>query len=183
MKLIVLDRDGVINEDSEDFIKTVDEWIPIPGSLEAIANLTHAKYTIIVVTNQSGLSRGYFDIAELHAIHNKMHQMVNKAGGRIDVIMYCPHGSGDSCSCRKPKPGMLHSVMERLDVTMDGVCFVGDSLRDLQAAMAVGATPVLVMTGKGKQTMSDNLGIEDRVEVFDDLASFTDQLLEREASK
>ncbi len=183
MKLIILDRDGVINKDSDDFIKSVDEWEPIPGSLDAIASLTHAKYTVVVVTNQSGLSRGYLDIAELHAIHNKMHRKVNKAGGHIDAILYCPHGSGDDCNCRKPKPGMLHSIMERLDTTMDGVYLVGDSLRDLQAAMAVGATPVLVLTGKGKQTLNDNVGLADRVKVFDDLEGFTKQLLEEEAAQ
>ncbi len=180
MKLILLDRDGVINEDSDEFIKSAEEWVPIPGSLDAIASLTHAGYTNVVVTNQSGLAQGLFDISELHAIHNKMHEHVNKAGGRIDVVMYCPHAAGDDCACRKPKPGMLHSVSERLNTELTNVYMVGDSLRDLQAAMAVGATPVLVLTGKGKDTLDNNAGLDERVAVYDDLAAFTDYLLEQE---
>ncbi len=180
MKLIVLDRDGVINEDSDDYIKSADEWVPIPGSIEAIADLSQAGYTVIVVTNQSGLARGLFDISKLHAIHNKMHESVSKAGGRIDVVMYCPHAPGDGCNCRKPKPGMLHSVMERLNTDMSGVPVVGDSLRDLQAAMAVGASPVLVLTGKGEKTRDSNMGLEEHIAVYDDLAEFTRQFLKRE---
>jgi D-glycero-D-manno-heptose 1,7-bisphosphate phosphatase len=180
MKLIVLDRDGVINEDSDDFIKSADEWQPVPGSMEAIASLTSAGYTVIVVTNQSGLGRGLFSISDLHAIHQKMHEQVIKSGGRIDVVMYCPHVPADDCSCRKPKPGMLHSLMERLNTDLTGVPVVGDSLRDLQAAMAVGATPVLVLTGKGETTRSANAGLEGQIDIFDDLAAFTQHLLAEE---
>ncbi|MCB1754728.1 MAG: D-glycero-beta-D-manno-heptose 1,7-bisphosphate 7-phosphatase [Gammaproteobacteria bacterium] len=178
MKLIILDRDGVINQDSDEYIKSVDEWIPLPGSIDAIARLTQAGYTVVVVTNQSGLARGLFDISELHAIHSKMHDTVNKAGGRIDAVLFCPHGPGDDCKCRKPKPGMLHSVMERLNRDLAGVPVVGDSLRDLQAAMAVGAMPVLVLTGKGARTLENNMGLEENIAVYDDLATFVENLLE-----
>ncbi len=180
MKIIVLDRDGVINEDSDEYIKSADEWEPVPGSIEAIASLTQAGYTVVVVTNQSGLARGLFDITQLNAIHNKMHQHVNKAGGRIGAVFFCPHAPGDDCDCRKPKPGMLHSVMERLETDLTGVPVVGDSLRDLQAAMAVGAMPVLVLTGKGQKTRENNMGLEGHIAVFDDLASFTRELLANE---
>lgn len=180
MKLIVLDRDGVINEDSDDFIKSADEWVPIPGSVEAIANLSQAGYTVIVVSNQSGLARGLFDITDLHEIHKKMHQHVNQAGGRIDAILFCPHGPADDCDCRKPKPGMLHRAMEHLNTDMTGVPVVGDSLRDLQAGMAVGAMPILVMTGKGAKTLEANAGLEGHVAIYENLASFATQLLEKE---
>lgn len=181
MKLIVLDRDGVINEDSDEYIKSADEWQPVPGSIEAIASLTQAGYTIIVATNQSGLARGLFTIDQLHEIHNKMHQHVNQAGGRIDAILFCPHGPGDGCHCRKPKPGLLHSVMEHLKTDMTGVPVVGDSLRDLQAAMAVGATPVLVLSGKGETTRAENAGLHKHFAVYDNLAAFTEELLAKEA--
>ena len=177
MKLIVLDRDGVINEDSDEYIKSPDEWEPIPGSVEAIASLTQAGYSVIVITNQSGLARGLFDITTLHAIHHKMQQVVNKAGGRIEAVLFCPHAPGDSCNCRKPKPGMLHSIMERLNIDLTDVPVVGDSLRDLQAAMAVGAAPVLVLTGKGEKTREVNPGLEDHIPVFKDLAAFVKDLL------
>lgn len=181
MKIIILDRDGVINEDSDEYIKSADEWHPVPGSIEAIASLSQAGYTVVVVTNQSGLARGLFDISQLNDIHNKMHRHVNKAGGRIDAVFFCPHAPGDDCNCRKPKPGMLHSVMERLDTDLAGVHVIGDSLRDLQAAMAVGATPVLVLTGKGERTRANNMGLEGHIAVYDDLAAFTRQLLSQEA--
>jgi len=183
MKLIVLDRDGVINEDSDDYIKSPDEWEPVPGSVDAIASLTQAGYTVVITTNQSGLGRGLFDIDTLNAIHNKMHEHVIKAGGRIDAVFYCPHTPMDDCNCRKPKPGMLHSVRERLDTDLNGVPVVGDSLRDLQAAMAVGATPVLVLTGKGEQTRENNAGLEGNIAVYDDLAAFTESLLAEESSE
>ncbi len=180
MKLIVLDRDGVINEDSDDYIKSADEWVPIPGSAEAIASLSQAGYSVVVATNQSGLARGLFDITDLHEIHKKMHQHVNQAGGRIDAIFFCPHGPADDCDCRKPKPGMLRSAMEHLNTDMARVPVVGDSLRDLQAGMAVGAMPILVLTGKGTKTLESNAGIEGHVAIYDDLASFAAQLLKVE---
>ncbi|MDO6461339.1 D-glycero-beta-D-manno-heptose 1,7-bisphosphate 7-phosphatase [Granulosicoccaceae sp. 1_MG-2023] len=182
MKLIVLDRDGVINEDSDEYIKSPEEWVPVPGSVEAIASLTQAGYSVIVFTNQSGLARGLFDITTLHGIHQKMQKTINKAGGRIEAVFFCPHASGDGCNCRKPKPGMLHSIMERLDVELAGVPVVGDSLRDLQAAMAVGAAPVLVLSGKGEKTREANPGLEDHIPVFDNLAAYVDHLLQENAA-
>lgn len=152
MKLIILDRDGVINFDSDQFIKSPEEWRPIPGSLEAIAQLTHANYRVVVATNQSGIGRGLFDMATLNSIHDKMHKAVAAAGGRIDAIFFCPHTTADNCECRKPKPGMLKDIAQRFNTDLKEVPAVGDSLRDLQAAAAVKATPILVLTGKGKKT-------------------------------
>ncbi len=152
MKLVILDRDGVINQDSDRFIKNPDEWRPIVGSLEAIAKLTQSGYRVIVATNQSGIGRGLFDMSTLNAIHEKMHRAVHQAGGRIDAIFYCPHAADSTCECRKPKPGMLKEIGLRFHTTLVGVPVVGDSLRDLEAAASVGAQPILVETGKGKLT-------------------------------
>lgn len=152
MKLIVLDRDGTINHDSDQYIKSPAEWKPIPGSLEAIARLNHGGWRVVVATNQSGLARGLFDMATLNAIHAEMHRAVAHAGGRIDAIFFCPHAADANCGCRKPRPGMLHEIARRLNVELAGVPVVGDSLKDLQAAAAVGARPMLVLTGKGKKT-------------------------------
>ena len=153
MKLIVLDRDGVINEDSDAYIKAPDEWRPIPGSLQAIARLRKAGYRIVVATNQSGVGRGLFDLATLAAIHAKMHAAVSLAGGRLDAIFFCPHAADAHCSCRKPAPGMMEDILLRFHAEPSAVTAVGDSLRDLQAAVAVGMRPVLVLTGKGSKTM------------------------------
>ncbi len=152
MKLVILDRDGVINQDSDRFIKSPDEWHPIPGSLEGIAKMTQAGFRVVVATNQSGIGRGLFDMATLNTIHEKMHRAVNQAGGRIDAIFYCPHAADSTCECRKPKPGMLKEIASRFHTTLAGVPAVGDSLRDLEAAASVGARPILVTTGKGKTT-------------------------------
>lgn len=168
MPLIILDRDGVINEDSDKFIKTPDEWQPLPGSLEAIAQLTNAGWRVVVATNQSGLSRKLFDIDALNAIHDKMHRMVNEYGGVIEAVFFCPHGPKEDCDCRKPKTGMLEDIAARLRINLHGVPAVGDSLRDIQAAEAVGAQPVLVRTGKGTDTLYTAEGIED-VPVYCDL--------------
>jgi len=176
MKLIILDRDGVINEDSDDYIKSVDEWLPIPGSIEAIARLSRNDYRVVVATNQSGIARGYFDLDTLNQIHDKMHQLANAAGGSIDAVFFCPHGPDDGCDCRKPKSGMLREIGERLHVSLEGVPAIGDSLRDLQAAEAVGARPLLVRTGKGKRTL-DRLGDDCSYPVYDDLAAAVDALL------
>ncbi len=177
MKLVILDRDGVINIESEAFIKSADEWEPIPGSLEAIATLNRAGYQVVVVTNQSGLARGLFNIEALHAIHEKMHNAVIHAGGHIDAVFYCPHGPDDQCSCRKPKPGLLLEIAQRLNISLKGVPFVGDSLRDLQAAVAAKAMPVLVRSGKGQATLDK--GLSDDVygldmSVYKDLAEFAE---------
>jgi D-glycero-D-manno-heptose 1,7-bisphosphate phosphatase len=152
MKLVILDRDGVINYDSEDFIKHPDEWRPIPGSLEAIALLTQAGWRVVVASNQSGVGRGLLDMATLNAINSKMHKAVNHAGGRIEAVFYCPDKAESQSPCRKPNPGMFLAIAERLNVPLERVPAIGDSLRDLQAAAAVGAQPILVLTGKGGKT-------------------------------
>ena len=177
MKLIILDRDGVINEDSDAFIKTPDEWIPLPGSLDAIARLTKAGYTIVVATNQSGLGRGFFDIMTLNAIHQKMQNAVKAAGGQIEAIFFCPHTASDNCDCRKPRQGMFSTISERFDTPLEDVPSVGDSLRDLQAAFLAGCTPILVLSGKGKKTL-ENGGLPPKTIIFDDLSAVADYLLE-----
>ena len=176
MQLVILDRDGVINEDSADFIKSPDEWQPLPGSLEAIAQLTNAGWRVVVFTNQSGIARKLFDIETLNAIHDKMYNMVSEYGGVIEAVFFCPHGPKDQCACRKPEPGMLEEIARRLHVKLEGVPVIGDSLRDLQAARAVGAQPVLVRTGKGSQTLADDIDLEG-VPVFCDLRQAASALL------
>ena len=152
MKLVILDRDGTINQDSDQYIKSPAEWKPIPGSMEAIARLTQGGWRIVVATNQSGIARGLFDMATLNAIHGEMHRAVGQAGGRIDAIFFCPHAADSNCECRKPRPGLLREIGSRYDIELKGVPMIGDSLRDLEAAAAVGAQPYLVLTGKGRQT-------------------------------
>ena len=169
-KLIVLDRDGVINEDRDDYIKTPDEWVAVPGALEAIARLTKAGYEIAVATNQSGVGRGLYTLDTMHAIHNKMLDQVTAAGGRIAAIFFCPHTPEAHCDCRKPKPGMLEDIAHRFNVDLTDVPCVGDSLRDLQAAESVGAQPILVLTGKGKQTKAAG-GLPARTLIHADLAA------------
>lgn len=176
MKLIILDRDGVINKDSDDYIKSVDEWQPLPGSIEAIARLSMNDYRVVVSTNQSGIARGYFDLDTLNHIHNKMHQLVNEAGGLIEAVFFCPHGPDDACDCRKPKPGMYLAIAERLRMELTDVPVVGDSLRDLQAADAVDARPMLVRTGKGERTIA-KLANDFSYPVYNDLAAVVDMLL------
>jgi D-glycero-D-manno-heptose 1,7-bisphosphate phosphatase len=148
VKLIILDRDGTINEDRDDFVKTPDEWVPIPGALEAIARLNQAGWHTVVATNQSGLGRGTFDMATLNAMHAKLNQLLAKQGGRIDAVFFCPHAPEESCTCRKPLPGLLEQIGERFGVLLRDVPVVGDSLRDLQAGAAVGCPTHLVRTGK-----------------------------------
>ena len=175
-RLIVLDRDGVINHDSPEFIKSPDEWRPIPGSLEAIARLNHAGYRVVVATNQSGVGRGLLDFSTLAAIHDKMHRALAHVGGRVDAIFYCPHTADSRCECRKPKAGMLREIGVRFNVEMSGVPSVGDGLRDLQAAEAVGAQPMLVLTGKGEKTLRDG-GFPKNTVVFPDLAFVASAML------
>lgn len=169
-KLIILDRDGVINHDSDLYIKSPDEWVPIPGSLEAIARLNQWGYRVVVCTNQSGIGRGLFGMDTLNAIHDKMIKAIAQVSGSIDAIFFCPHTNADNCECRKPKPGMLKEIAARYNADLTGVPVVGDSLRDLQSAMAVGARPLLVLTGKGRKTKSDPALPED-TPVFADLAA------------
>ncbi|MFT3962874.1 D-glycero-beta-D-manno-heptose 1,7-bisphosphate 7-phosphatase [Propionivibrio sp.] len=176
MKLVILDRDGVINFDSDHFIKSPAEWKPIPGSLEAIARLTQAGYRVVVASNQSGIDRGLFDMDTLNTIHDKMHRAVRAAGGRIDAIFYCPHSADSNCNCRKPKPGMFERIAGCFNTGLAGTYAVGDSLRDLQAAVAAGARPVLVLSGKGRNTQKDN-EIPEGTLVFDDLAATVEHIL------
>jgi D-glycero-D-manno-heptose 1,7-bisphosphate phosphatase len=169
MKLVILDRDGVINQDSDQFIKNTTEWKAIPGSLEAIAKLNHAGYRVVVASNQSGIGRGLLDMGALNAINDKMYRALAQVGGRIDALFYCPHAAGDNCDCRKPKPGMFIDIAQRFNVDLAGVPSVGDSLRDLQAAAEAGAQPMLVLTGKGAKTESTG-GLPEGTPVFADLA-------------
>ena len=176
MSLIILDRDGVINEDSDNFIKSPDEWQPLPGSLEAIAALKNAGWQVVVATNQSGIARKLFDLDTLHAIHDKMHRMVREYGGEIDAIFFCPHGPKDECDCRKPLPGLYEQIAKRLNTSLENVPSIGDSLRDLEAAKTAGAQPILVRTGKGTKTLYSAPGIED-VPVYCDLKQAVNALL------
>lgn len=180
MKLIILDRDGVINHDSDAFIKSPDEWVPIPGSLQAIARLKQAGYRVVVSTNQSGIARGMFNIEALNAIHQKMHAAARQLGGEIDAIFFCPHAADDNCECRKPKSGMLLDIAKRFSVNLKGVPAIGDSLRDLQSGFIVGCTPYLVLTGKGEKTRAIG-GLPPGTLVYPDLAAVVDQLLKSEA--
>jgi D-glycero-D-manno-heptose 1,7-bisphosphate phosphatase len=170
MKLVILDRDGVINYDSDQFIKSPDEWRPIPGSIEAISRLTQWGYRVVVATNQSGIGRGLFDMDTLNSIHDKMSRAVSLAGGRIDAIFFCPHPADSPCDCRKPRPGMLREIATRYNADLAGVPAIGDSLRDLQAAIAVGAQPILVLTGKGEKTHG-HPDLPQETLVFPDLAA------------
>ncbi len=154
MKLVILDRDGVLNQDSANFIKNPNEWIPIPGSLEAVALLNQSGFRIVVATNQSGISRGLFDMATLNSIHDKMHRELAQVGGRMDAVFYCPHAADDHCDCRKPKTGMIEDIGKRFSVELNEVPAVGDSLRDLQAFADAGCQAILVRTGKGEETLA-----------------------------
>jgi D-glycero-D-manno-heptose 1,7-bisphosphate phosphatase len=178
MKLVITDRDGTINEDRDDYVKSVHEWAPIPGSLEAIARLNQAGWQVVVATNQSGLSRGLFDLDALNAMHAKMHRLVNQAGGRIDAVLFCPHGPDDGCDCRKPAPGMVREIVERFGVKPEAVPLIGDSLRDLQAVAEAGGQPILVKTGKGSKTLQRG-GLPDGTLVFEDLYAAATYLIDR----
>jgi D-glycero-D-manno-heptose 1,7-bisphosphate phosphatase len=183
MKLIILDRDGVINQDSDHFIKSPDEWIPIPGSLEAIARLHKNGYTIAVATNQSGVARGLYDLDTLHAMHDKFKNLLADLGGKVDAIYYCNHGPDDGCDCRKPLPGMYHQAAKEFDCELADVPVIGDSFRDLQAALEVGAQPIAVRTGKGPRTLASHGETlkEHNIPIYDDLAAAVDALLAKEA--
>ena len=176
VKLVILDRDGVINRDSEQFIKTPEEWRPIPGSLEAIARMNHAGFRVIIATNQSGVGRGLFEMATLNAIHEKMHRALTLAGGHVDAVFFCPHTADALCECRKPKTGMLKEIGVRFGVDLAGVPCIGDSMRDLIAAEAAGAQPILVLTGKGERTLREG-GFPSNTVIFPDLAFAASALL------
>ena len=176
MKLIILDRDGVINVDSADFIKSPAEWLPIPGSLEAIARLNQAGFRVVVASNQSGIARELFDMTVLNAIHQKMHALAQQVGATIDAIFFCPHAGADNCDCRKPKAGMFDEIGQRYKISLKGVPTVGDSLRDLEAGFSSGCTPYLVLTGKGEKTRAGE-GLPPGTLVFPDLAATVNHLL------
>ncbi len=177
MKLIILDRDGVINFDSDRFIKSPDEWKPIPGSLEAIASLNQAGYRVVIATNQSGIGRGLFDMATLNAIHDKLYRALAQVGGRIDALFYCPHAADLNCQCRKPRPGMLEEIGRRFNTDLTGVPAIGDALRDLEAAVAVKAQPMLVLTGKGQRTQEAG-GLPEGTLIFKSLAEAAKQVIQ-----
>lgn len=176
MKLIILDRDGVINFDSDQFIKNPEEWKPIPGSLEAIARLSQSDYRVVVATNQSGIGRGLFDMTTLNSIHDKMHKACALLGGRIDAVFFCPHTAESNCNCRKPKSGMIEEIAQRYNMELSGVPAVGDSLRDLEAATRMGAQPFLVLTGKGTKTQAKG-GLPEGTQIFPDLAAVVTHIL------
>ncbi|QXH43637.1 MULTISPECIES: D-glycero-beta-D-manno-heptose 1,7-bisphosphate 7-phosphatase [Pseudomonas] len=175
VKLLILDRDGVINHDSDAYIKSVAEWIPLPGSIEAIAQLSKAGWTVAVATNQSGIARGYYDLATLDAMHARLRELVAQQGGEVGLIVYCPHGPDEGCDCRKPKPGMLRTIAEHYGTGLNGLWFVGDSLSDLEAAKAVDCQPILVKTGKGEKTLGKTLPVGTLI--FDDLAAIAAELI------
>ena len=179
MKLAILDRDGVINHDSDQYIKSPAEWRPIAGSIEAIARLNQHGFRIAVATNQSGIGRGLFDMATLNAINDKMMELVFRQGGRIDALFFCPHTAAEECACRKPRTGMLEEIAARFHTELKGVPSIGDSLKDLQAAESVGAQPILVLTGKGKSTRESG-GLPKKTLVFDDLAEASRHIVEQE---
>ena len=182
MKLVILDRDGVINEDSDQFVKSADEWLPIAGSIDAIARLYNNGFTIVIATNQSGIARGLFTLADLDAMHQKLHDLVANAGGKIAGIFYCPHGPDDNCDCRKPKAGLIDAIENELCVSAKGAPLVGDSLRDLESGLSKACVPLLVKTGKGSKTL-DALNKQtehafSQLPVFDNLAASVDYIVE-----
>jgi D-glycero-D-manno-heptose 1,7-bisphosphate phosphatase len=174
MKLVVLDRDGTINVDSDEYIKSPDEWRPIPGSIEAMARLSRAGWTVTVATNQSGLARGFFDRATLDAMHAKLRALVEAAGGRVDYIAICPHHPDDECDCRKPKPGLLDEILAKFGATPRETLVIGDSAKDVEMARARGARAMLVRTGNGRRAEA---ALSTAVEAHDDLAAAADALL------
>lgn len=179
-RLLVLDRDGVINEDSDEYIKSAEEWVPIAGSLEAIARLNHAGVKVVVATNQSGIGRGLFTVEDLNRMHAKFQRALTRLGGHVDGIFFCPHTPEVGCECRKPAPGLLRSISLRFGLPLIGIPVIGDSKRDLDAAIAVKAQPVLVRTGKGQRTLASHPELAD-LPVYDDLADAVDQLLNLDA--
>lgn len=181
MKLVILDRDGTINADSDDFVKTPDEWQPLPGALEAIARLNHAGWHVVVASNQSGLGRGLFDVASLNAMHAKMHKMLTAVGGRIDAVFYCPHSPEELCTCRKPLPGLFEQIGSRFGVPLAGVPTAGDSVRDLVAGATAGCEPHLVLTGKSAAFASGGRpdGLPAGTVLHADLAAFVEFILAR----
>lgn len=180
MNIILLDRDGVINEDSPHYIKSPEEWHPIPSSLEAIARLNKAGYKVVVITNQSGIARGYYDNATLDNIHEKMQQTLESYGGHIDAIFICPHHPDDGCECRKPKPTLLLQALMQYGATSENTVYVGDKWSDIEAAQAAGCTPVLVQTGQGDVTLKNHAAPCQSIPIYDNLAHYVKDLLSHE---
>jgi len=182
IKLVILDRDGTINQDSEDYVKSADEWKPLPGALEAIARMNQAGWHVVVASNQSGLGRGMYEVSDLNAMHAKMHQLLAAVGGRIDTVFYCPHTPMDQCNCRKPAPGLFEQIADRYGMDLHNVPTVGDTARDLVAGMALGCEPHLVLTGKGAAFKGRSLpdSFPPQTRVHQDLSAFADFLLSRE---
>ncbi|AQT61290.1 D-glycero-beta-D-manno-heptose 1,7-bisphosphate 7-phosphatase [Cellvibrio sp. PSBB023] len=188
MKLVILDRDGVINHDREDYVKSADECVPIEGSIEAIVRLNKAGFTVVVATNQAGLAKGKFELDDLEAMHEKITGLVEEQGGELGGIFYCPHHPDDNCKCRKPKPGMLDAIEAEFNTSVESSYFVGDSLRDLQAGLLKGCKPILVKTGKGEKTLAQLADVQlqtdsptvyaEQVQVFANLAAAVDFILE-----
>lgn len=181
MKLVILDRNGTINAESEDYIKSPEEWVPLPGALEAIARLNHAGFHVVVAANLAGLGRGLYDVASLNAIHTRMYKQLAAVGGRIDAVFFCPHSADEACSCRKPQPGLLEQIGERYGVDLAGVPAVGDNADDAQAAAAAGCEPHLVLTGRSAVLRGRPLPPEfpPQTRVHADLAAFVDHLISR----
>ena len=184
MRLVILDRDGTINEDSAEFIKSPEEWTPLPGALDAIARLNHAGWHVVVASNQSGLGRGLFDVSALNDMHAKMHKALTAIGGRVDAVFYCPHAPDEGCRCRKPQPGLFEQIGERYGMDLAGVPTVGDTARDMLAGAAVGCAPHLVLTGKGAVYQGQSLPelFPKATQVHADLAAFADYLIARDAA-
>lgn len=184
MKLVILDRDGTINHERADFVKSPQEWTPLPGALEAIARLNHAGWHVVIASNQSGLGRGLFDVSTLNAIHAKMHHLLAGVGARIDAVFYCPHAPAENCHCRKPEPGLFEQIGDRYGLDLHGVPVLGDSARDLLAGVAAGCEPHLVLTGKGAAYRRRRLPrtFPKGTQAHQDLSAFADFLLAREAA-
>lgn len=179
MKLIVLDRDGVINEDSDEYIKSPEEFIPIPGSIESVSRLNKAGYTVVVATNQSGIARGLYSLSALQAIHKKLHALLEQNDAKVDGIHFCPHVDEDNCDCRKPKPGLMQHILGHYSVEPNDVLVIGDSLRDLQMALASGTVPILVLTGNGQETkkkIQQDLQLK-AIAVYPDLATAVNDII------
>jgi D-glycero-D-manno-heptose 1,7-bisphosphate phosphatase len=181
MKLAILDRDGVINFDSDQYIKSPAEWRPIPGSIEAIARLHQAGYRIAVATNQSGIGRGMIDMTSVNAVHQHMMKLLSEKGGRIDAVFFCPHAATEQCECRKPAPGLMHDIGERYGVELGAVPMVCDTLRDLEAARAAGCQPHLVRSGRAAvaddATIAQWLEAVPGTKVHKDMAAFAEHVI------
>ncbi len=175
--LLILDRDGVINRDSREFVKSADDWQPLAGSIVDIAQIWADGYNVAIASKQSGLAGGLFDKDALQAMHQKLRDLVAAAGGEVGRIVVCPHGPYDGCDCRKPRPGLLLELAKHYETALDGVPVVGDSLRDLQAAVAAGARPILVRTGNGEKTEQRLPPELTNVEISDDLAAVASMLV------